>query len=58
MEKDIPDGGIRIYQGLGPKGECLQVQRPRREEEARKASWHQVVDALICLARNFILSTN
>lgn len=58
MEKGIADRGIRIYQGLGPKGECLQVQGPRREEEAGKASWHQVVDALICLARNFILSIN
>lgn len=41
MEKDIPDGGIRIYQGLGPKGECSGAET-RREEEARKASWHQI----------------
>lgn len=58
MEKGIPDRGIRIYQGLGPKGEWCRVQGPRREEEAGKASGHHVVDALTCLARNFILSIN
>lgn len=41
-----------------PRGECLQVQGPRREEEAGKASWYQMADAFICLARNFILSIN
>ena len=33
-------------------------QGPRREKEAGKTSWHQIVDALICLAMNFNLSIN
>ena len=48
------------------KGACLPpeidgrhmspVRGHRRGEEADKASWGHIVDALICLAVNFILS--
>lgn len=68
MGERIPGRGIRITKAWEHQGVCLPpetdsshmspVQGPRREEEAENASWGQVVDALIYLAMNFILSTN
>lgn len=40
------------------KGEMSPGGGPRGEEEAGKAGWRQIVDALTCPAMNFILSVN